>query len=796
MAHDSHAYFFPDANRNSSAAAVNAGMTSVLPFTPIDAQGRRARRPARRRRRPGAGTVGALLVGLGLALLAFAGLAEEAEAQSAVSANFDQGVLRVRGTAAADQIVLGRNGAGTLVVNGGAVTVTGGPATVVTTSLIRVEGLAGPDVIALDQANGALPAADLRGGDGNDTVTGGSGTDTLDGGAGADVLDADGSVDTVRGGTEADRIVWNLGDGSDEIDGGSATDRVVASGSDAAQGMDVSVIDGRAILIPAGDGTEVVLDGVERLDVALRRGADRLSVGSLAGADLRTVAVDLSAAVGAAADGVADSVSVTGTVGADVLRLASPSARLAPSTGTTVRVVGAEATLDRLTVNGLEGADVIDAATLPATAPRLEVVGGPGADRIRGGAGGDHFFHEAGDGSDRIDGGAGADTVQPSGTGAAEQFTAAAVRGRVRLTAGQVSRRLDLGSIEILRVRPSAGVDGVTLGDLSTTALSEVTVDLQGSGSLSDAVAEVVTVTGTPGRDSITTDIDDNGVLLVAGAGPLVRVVRPDAGVDRVRIAAGAGADRFVSTQSTFSPLLTLLGGPGNDDLVGGRGSDLLLGGTGRDVLRWGPGGGNDRLDGNADGDRLHVEGSNAAEQVSLTAVGARVELRRDIAAVDLDIGGVERLDTEVLGGPDVLRVGDLAGTPVTQVTALLAAGTGDDAAVDRVEVAGTARADRVTIGPDGTGARVAGLTAAVVVQGAFGQDQLDVLGLNGVDRLDGATLPAGRMALKLFGGRGDDVLVGSAGSDHLDGGEGIDRIDGRAGTDTATGGEEVIGVP
>jgi len=77
---------------------------------------------------------------------------------------------------------------GQILVNGGAVNVVGGTPTVANLSLIQVFGQAGNDTITLDEANGALPKANLFGGAGNDTPTGGSGADQLFGQAGNDVL--------------------------------------------------------------------------------------------------------------------------------------------------------------------------------------------------------------------------------------------------------------------------------------------------------------------------------------------------------------------------------------------------------------------------------------------------------------------------------------------------------------------------------------------------------------------------------------------------------------------------------
>src|SRR6185295_13591091 len=97
-------------------------------------------------------------------------------------------VLTEFGDSLDDTITTSRNAAGQLLVNGGAVSIVGGAATVANTSVIQVFGQAGNDIITLDEANGALPAAHLFGGAGNDIITGGSGADMLFGEAGNDTL--------------------------------------------------------------------------------------------------------------------------------------------------------------------------------------------------------------------------------------------------------------------------------------------------------------------------------------------------------------------------------------------------------------------------------------------------------------------------------------------------------------------------------------------------------------------------------------------------------------------------------
>src|SRR5262245_47640175 len=107
----------------------------------------------------------------------------------AVTAIFSaaDGTLRVVGDALDNTVVVSRTAAGTILVNNGAVAIQGDRPTVANTTQIFINGGAGNDNISLDETNGALPAAALFGGAGNDVLTGGSGDDIIDGGAGSDM---------------------------------------------------------------------------------------------------------------------------------------------------------------------------------------------------------------------------------------------------------------------------------------------------------------------------------------------------------------------------------------------------------------------------------------------------------------------------------------------------------------------------------------------------------------------------------------------------------------------------------
>src|SRR5499427_7989042 len=173
----------------------------------------------------------------------------------AIKASFlpTAGLLSVFGDSLDDTIVMSRDAAGQILVNGGAVPIEGGQATVANTALIQVFGQGGNDTITLDETNGALPAAQLFGGAGNDTLTGGSGNDVLFGGAGDDTLLGKGGNDLLFGGAGNDvliggtgddqvfgqagndRIIWNPGDGTDLNEGGDGVDTVEVNGGNGAE---------------------------------------------------------------------------------------------------------------------------------------------------------------------------------------------------------------------------------------------------------------------------------------------------------------------------------------------------------------------------------------------------------------------------------------------------------------------------------------------------------------------------------------------------------------------------------
>src|SRR5215831_10437333 len=249
-----------------------------------------------------------LLVGIALAVGLLAGTAGPASA--AVTATFSSGTLTVLGDNAANTITVSRDAAGKILVNGGAVSVSGGTATVANTALIQVFGLAGNDTLTLNEANGTLPAASLFGGPDNDVLTGGSGADQLFGQAGNDTLLGKGGNDLLFGGADNDvltggdaddqafgqggddRMIWNPGDDTDLNEGGAGTDTVEVNGGNAAENFTVAA-NGARVLFNRTDPAPFSIDigTSEKLVLNANGGDDTFSAtGNLAA--LISIAVD------------------------------------------------------------------------------------------------------------------------------------------------------------------------------------------------------------------------------------------------------------------------------------------------------------------------------------------------------------------------------------------------------------------------------------------------------------------------------------------------------------------------
>ena len=501
-----------------------------------------------------------LLAGTVLAAGVVAGTAMPASA--ATTGTFSAGVLTVSGDSLDNTIVISRDAAGRILVNGGAVPVSGGTPTVANTAQVRVDGLRGRDTITLNEANGALPAAVLSGGAGNDILSGGagndqlagqSGNDTLLGGGGFDMLFGGNNSDTLTGGDAddqvfgqggSDRMIWNPGDDTDLNEGGGGADTVEVNGGG-----------GGEQFAATANGTRVRFDRLNPAPFAIDIGtSENLVLNANGGDDSFSATGNLAALIGITVDGGAGDDTLLGSNGIDLLL-------------------------------GGDGNDFVD--------------GQQGNDTALLGAGDDTFQWDPGDGSDVVEGQDGTDTMAFNGSNGDENMAASANGARVLFTRDLAAITMDLNDVESITANTFGGTDNLVVNDLSGTDVTNVAGDLAATGGGDDGQPDNVIAKATNDDDAVT----------VTGAGPnaqvsglpaLVSVSGAIAGSDRVTVKALGGDDVVdASGLAATSALLTLNGGNGDDVLIGGDGDDVLLGGAGDDVLIGGPG--TDTLDGGAD---------------------------------------------------------------------------------------------------------------------------------------------------------------------------------------------------
>ena len=516
----------------------------------------------------------------GVVLGAAAIVAASPPASAATTATFSAGVLSVSGDAADNSTVISRDAAGGILVNDGAVAVVGGTPTVANTSLIRVFGQAGSDAISLNEANGALPAAHLFGGAGNDTLIGGSGGDQLFGQGGNDTLLGRGGGDLLFGGADNDvltggdaddqgfgqggddRMVWNPGDDSDLNEGGEGGDTVEVNGANGAEQFTATA-----------NGARVRFDRLAPLPFAIDIGtSERLAVNANGGADSFTATGNLAALIAITVDGGAGRDTLLGSNGADVLL-------------------------------GGSGNDVVD--------------GQQGDDVALLGAGADVFQWDPGDGNDTVEGQQGADAMRFFGSNANENIDIAANGGRVLFFRNIANVTMDLNDVERVEFRALGGTDTIVVNDLGGTDLTELNADLAAAAGAGDAQGDALIVNGTNGDDVIDVGGDGSGVT-VTGLAARVNVTGAEAANDRLTVNALAGDDVVeASGLSAGSIQLTANGGDGDDVLTGGDGDDVLSGGPNDDVLIGGPG--TDIIDG-GDGDDIEIQSVGGDTVTSATA--------------------------------------------------------------------------------------------------------------------------------------------------------------------------------
>jgi Ca2+-binding RTX toxin-like protein len=486
-----------------------------------------------------------------------------------VSAAFSSGTLNVFGDSLDNTISVSRNAAGSLLVNGGAVSILGGSATVANTTLIQVFGRAGNDTLELVETNGALPRTNLFGGIGNDIMTGGSGNDRLLGQGGNDTLLGKGGIDFLVGGagndiltggdgddqafgnSGNDRLVWNPGDDTDLNEGGVGLDTVEVNGGNGAETFTATA-----------NGTRVRFDRVSPAPFSIDIGtSENLAVNMNGGEDNFTASNGLASLIQITVDGGAGNDTITGGDGADLIL-------------------------------GGDGNDIVN--------------GGRGNDVAFLGAGDDTFVWNPGNGNDVIEGQDGFDAMQFSGANISEQIDVSANGNRLRFFRNVAAVTIDANDLERVNFEALGGADTITVNDLSGTDVTELNLNLSGpGGTAGDAQVDTVILNATNGDDAVI--ISGSGLSAqVIGLAARVTIAGVEPNSDQLQVNALAGDDVIdAGSLANNSIRLSVDAGEGDDIAIGGAGADTLLGGVGDDVLLGGDG--IDVLDG-GEGDNVVIQ--------------------------------------------------------------------------------------------------------------------------------------------------------------------------------------------
>jgi len=424
-------------------------------------------------------------------------------AYAAVTATFvpSTGVLTVFGDSLDNTLTISRDAAGQILVNGGAVAISGGTPTVANTTLIQAFGQGGNDTVTLNEANGALPAALLFGGADNDTLTGGSGNDQLFGQSGNDTLLGKGGNDFLFGGADNDTLTG--GDGDDQVFGESGNDRMVWNpgddtdlneGGDGDDTVEVNGGNGSETFAVTPNGTRVRFDRLTPAPFSIDIGtSESLVLNANGGDDTFTGSNGLGPLIKLTVDGGAGKDTITGGDGDDVLL----------------------------------GGDDDDT-----------VLGGRGADVALLGAGADTFSWNPGDGSDTVEGQSELDTLLFNGANISEKFELAANGSRVRLTRDVASIVMDLNGVEYVQVQERGGADTTTIDNLTGTDASSVNLDL----GWVDGAADLVNVNGTTVDDNVSVAAGVS-VVMVTGLAATVAVNNSEFARDLLAVNTFTGDD-------------------------------------------------------------------------------------------------------------------------------------------------------------------------------------------------------------------------------------------------------------
>ena len=209
------------------------------------------------------------------------------------------------------------------------------------------------------------------------------------------------------------------------------------------------------------------------------------------------------------------------------------------------------------TIDGGGGADFID---------------GGGGNDLSGGGGSDTFMWNLGGGSDTIDGGGGSDTLQFNTANVDELITIFELDGHATLVRDVASVVMDLDNVEQLSFGGAGGgVDLFFFGDLSSTDIRGIDIDLGQADTLIDSVV----ATGSARSDRVEIS-GVGGAASVDGLSARVGVEHAEP-TDRLVVNAVDGDDTLDASGFKGGLDLTLWGGNGADRFVFGSSTGAIV---------------------------------------------------------------------------------------------------------------------------------------------------------------------------------------------------------------------------
>ncbi|TAH10599.1 MAG: hypothetical protein EAZ11_11760, partial [Curvibacter sp.] len=636
----------------------------------------------------------------------------------------------------------------------------------------RVWGTEGADTL-----NWVSTAVHLSGLAGDDNLTSGYGDDILEGGDGNDTLDGGGGVNVLYGDGGNDQLIARQGqNGRSTLYGGTGNDTLTAefkafgtsfsgdAGDDTLNGSGTDDV----YYFKLGDGKDTVFEWEwERPEIS---SADRLVFGAgIVPTDI-VVTRDGTDLVLVHSNGndqitVKDWFAYNKAHQIELFEFSNGSVWSA-----------SDVTTASLTIRGTSGDDVI------VGMDGNEVIHGyAGNDMLNGGSGNDKLF--GGDGNDTLIGGAGMDELDGgAGNDTLSNETSPNFQGASKFTGGTGDDTLNAAAGTFF-FGLGDGRDTITLSHLNVAYDSFDTI-IFGAGIAPEAI-----VTSRQGTDLLLSHT--NGLDQIKVINWFER-----SGAYRVEFVEFANGVRWSASEIT-TPLLTLRGTNGADNIVGTNADDSLLGLEGDDILT--DSDGNNVLDGGAGNDQIRLisAGFNTNSFTNQILGGAGDDL---VTLWTASEGETSTNYIEGGTGNDTIQ-GSWSGAEIYRFNL----GDGKDS-VANIPLANSIKTlpsgDRLVFG---SGVAPADITVSrsgsdLVLRHSNGTDEITVKAwftnvgyqLEVVEFEDGTVWSAEELSVWaqiVNGTAGADNLVGTAGVDTLNGFGGNDTLDGGAGADRMFGG-------